>query len=215
MSLGENIKLAREARGWSQGELAAQAKTVQQNISRLEKGEVQTSSHLPAIARALELPLEALVGTTVPNPPPRTPTLSIISGDKLVSTDRIPVYGAVEGGQGALTLSNEPVDTVKTPAPLATVRGGYGVIITGESMVPAFWPGDIALVNPHIPPRIESDVVLYGENGDGDVRAMIKNLVRQTPDFWKLKQYNPGKEFEVSKAEWRRCDVVVGKYSRR
>jgi transcriptional regulator with XRE-family HTH domain len=204
---GEVVRQRRVALDWSQDDLAREARVSQTTVDNVEHGRTRRSKFLPRIANALGIPLSEI-------DPEAGQAPTLIPAGELVGLDRIPVFGTAEGGEGAIVLSSDAVDTVKTPAPLSTVKGGYGVIITGESMVPAFWPGDIALVHPHMPPRVESDVILFAEQ-HGDVRAMIKNLVRETPRAWKLRQWNPAAEFEVGKHEWGRCHVVVGKYSRR
>lgn len=52
---GLKIREAREARGWSQAELAAKAGTYQQMVDRIESGAVQRSKLVPAIKAALGL----------------------------------------------------------------------------------------------------------------------------------------------------------------
>jgi phage repressor protein C with HTH and peptisase S24 domain len=109
------------------------------------------------------------------------------------------------------------VDWLPRPAPVAHVRRAYGLYISGESMVPEFEPGDIALVNPHLPPVPDTTCVFYGEQRD-EVRATIKRLRRKSGDTWYLKQWNPPEgmkaEFTLSRAAWPICHRVIGKYSR-
>ena len=69
---------------------------------------------------------------------------------------------AREAGDGTLTITDtDPIDWVLPPTHLQHVRDGYGVIIAGDSMVPIYRPGDIALVNPRLPPKLEDVVILY------------------------------------------------------
>jgi transcriptional regulator with XRE-family HTH domain len=56
------VKKARQAKGWSQPELARRANTTQQTVWKLESGKQKFSSHLPAIALALGISLEQVMG---------------------------------------------------------------------------------------------------------------------------------------------------------
>jgi HTH-type transcriptional regulator/antitoxin HipB len=60
-SLGQKIRQAREARGWSQMELAKRAKLTQAYLSYLEADERQPSLSIAArLSRELEIPLDEL-----------------------------------------------------------------------------------------------------------------------------------------------------------
>jgi transcriptional regulator with XRE-family HTH domain len=61
-SIAAIVKRARKAKGWSQPELARRARSTQQTIGKLETGKQQFSSHLPAIAQALGIPLAQVMG---------------------------------------------------------------------------------------------------------------------------------------------------------
>jgi phage repressor protein C with HTH and peptisase S24 domain len=45
--------------------------------------------------------------------------------------------------------------------------------------------------------------------------ALVKRLVRQTAQQWRVKQFNPSKEFDLERSTWQQAMLVVGKYSRR
>lgn len=145
-----------------------------------------------------------------------TPT--IIPGNQLVSNDKkLPVYAAARGGEGHHIITFDPVDYLKMPAVLQDVKGGYGLLLTGDSMVPAYWPGDMALVNPNLPAARDTDVVLYHtpQFDQGEVEAIIKRLVGVNDRDWTLEQYRPEKTFKESRADWPVCHRVVGKYNAR
>lgn len=60
-TLGQKIRQAREARGWSQMELAKRAKLTQAYLSYLEADERQPSLAIAArLSRVLEIPLDEL-----------------------------------------------------------------------------------------------------------------------------------------------------------
>ncbi|MGB1027234.1 MAG: helix-turn-helix domain-containing protein, partial [Rhodospirillaceae bacterium] len=68
----------------------------------------------------------------------------IIPAQELVGTVAdLPVYASAEGGaDGEMIVETSPIEFVKRPEPLLTVRGGFAVYITGESMEPAYFRGD-------------------------------------------------------------------------
>lgn len=60
MDLGRIIHDARKARGWSQADLAKEAGVTQPAILKIEKSRTRRSKYLPAVLRALGLPLNLL-----------------------------------------------------------------------------------------------------------------------------------------------------------
>jgi phage repressor protein C with HTH and peptisase S24 domain len=74
----------------------------------------------------------------------------------------LPIHPSAEGGAGFITVTNDAVDWLPRPPPVAHVHRAYGLYITGESMVPEFEPGDIALVNPHFPVVLDSSAKAFG-----------------------------------------------------
>lgn len=213
MKNGSRIRQAREALGWSQADLAERAGTTQQTVDRIESGQTQHSRATPAILRALGLESDQTATPDIKLEPAR-----LISGEQLVGERDLPVFSSAEGGDGALILSTDPIDWVKRPAPLANVKGGYGIYIVGESMIPRFNPSEIALVHPHLPYRPGVDVVLY--RGDvQDHHAVVKHLRGATATRWKLTQWNPAEgesqDFELDRSEWTVCHVIVGSYTQR
>jgi phage repressor protein C with HTH and peptisase S24 domain len=220
MGIGDQIRAAREKRGMSQEELAKAVGISQPAIKKIESGETKKSRFLPEITKHLGIDL--LVWTH--------PDTDHVLGLREVVEDpaywsaatggggEIMLYGAAEGRQGAMIISNDPVGTVERPSPLQGVKEGYAVTIIGHSMEPEFEPGDIAFVNPRAS-ILNDTTCIFFTNSQADDRAMVKRLVCQTATHWHLRQWNPpeGKErdFSVPKQEWPVCWRVVAKYSRR
>ncbi len=211
MKNGSRIRQAREALGLSQQQLAERAGTTQQTIMRIESGQTGHSRATPAVLRALGLETDQTNTPDIKLEPAK-----LVSGEQLVGERDLPVYSSAQGGDGALILSTDPIEWVKRPAPLANVKGGYGIYIIGDSMVPRFNPSEIALVHPHRPFKSGMDVVLY--RGDvSEHHAIVKHLRRATQDKWLLTQWNPAegesRDFELDRAEWTVCHVIVGSYT--
>lgn len=233
MSLAENLKRIRKASGLSQGRLAEKAKVSQQLVSRLEAGTDLTTKKLPQLASALGVTVTDLdpaydidrveVVATVPIPlaPAKADAFVpiITPGADLVGPRDFPIYAAAEGGQGHMIVTFEEIERVKRPAILEGVKNAYGLLVSGDSMKPAYRHGDMALVHPGLPPQRGEDVVLFDhpltELEDGQAEAIIKHLVGWTNTEWQLEQYNPPREWSELKANWPTCHRVVGSYKRR
>ena len=126
-----------------------------------------------------------------------------------------PIYAAARGGdEGALVMDSTPIQYIVRPDPLLTVRSAFGVYVVGESMVPAYEQGDIALVHPGLPPRRGADVVLVRSDVHGTPDALIKHLTSWSDEVWHLRQYNPPRDFTLPRAEWT-VKTIVGRYNAR
>ena len=110
----------------------------------------------------------------------------------------IPVHGTAEAGpDGRFEMNTgDTIDHIPTPPKLANAKGLYAIYVDGDSMVDAFEPGDPAIVNPHIPPKIRDYVVIFLRHGhkEGAPKAYLKRLIRRTADKVIVEQLNPRKE---------------------
>lgn len=125
----------------------------------------------------------------------------------------LPIYAAAEGGDGDLVVSTEVIELVPRPWYLKEVKDGFGVIITGESMVPAYEPGDMAIVNPRLPYMRGKIHIFTAESENSHFKATIKRLVSVTETDWVVEQFNPQKTFNLPKSIWTHAKRVVGKYN--
>lgn len=65
--LGDNIKTLRKQKGYSQETLAQQLNVVRQTVSKWEKGlSVPDAEMLSRLAETLEVPVEQLLGDSIP-----------------------------------------------------------------------------------------------------------------------------------------------------
>ena len=143
----------------------------------------------------------------------RLPGEQVIIIDPTPPRDKthIPIHSAAQGGKGHLIIDFNPIEQAVPPEELIRVRNAYGILIVGESMVPAYKPGDIAWVNPHKPLERDTDVVLYHVPPNGEAEAIIKTLVSFSDREWKLRQYQPARDFTESRVDWPVCHRIVGK----
>jgi phage repressor protein C with HTH and peptisase S24 domain len=210
---GDALRTAREEARLSQLDLARMAGVSQQLIAAIETGRTRSTKFLPRIALALNRRPGELDPDWLPVEEQRTAASPASFGER-----DLPVYASAEGGEGQIIVSADPMEVIPRPSPVAGVRDAYAVYITGESMIPEFEPGDLAIVNPNLPPIAGVTCIFYGEKG-GTARATIKRLRRQTQDAWHVRQWNPPegmKEgFTLRRADWPICHRTVGKHSRR
>jgi transcriptional regulator with XRE-family HTH domain len=223
-TLGSRIRFARRAKKLTQQDLADALEINRVNVSTWESDQTKPeTSRIPILADLLGVTEGWLLRRSGDDPTPATktakiitPTLDIVPGSQLLGTGMMPVFAAAQGGDGHVIVTFDAVDHVKRPAELENVRGGYGLLIVSDSMVPAFRPGDMALVNPHLPPARDKNVILYHTPPHGgDVEAIVKQLNGWNDREWHLQQWNPILEFSEFRQEWPICHRVVGRYDAR
>lgn len=230
MTLGERIRWARKRAKLRQHQVAEPFGIDRANVAQWEAGTSNPDpDRMPALADLFGVPLMWLWKNEGPLPPdlPSKPVArpeiivpqpQIVSREHLTDTKNFPVYAAAQGGQGHLIMTNDVVEYIGWPDILQGVPRAYGMLVRGDSMVPAFRPNEIALVHPKVYPAIDTDVILYDHppfGGSGNVEAIIKRLIGFTDKRWRLEQYKPAKQFEEDRIDWPECHRVVGKYSPR
>lgn len=106
----------------------------------------------------------------------------------------LPVYGLAAGAvAGAHALSKDPIEYVQMPAALMRVKDAYAMRVTGESMIPRYFPDELIFIHPGRPVR-QGDHVVIQEERDGETYAWIKCLERKTDRDLITRQYNPAAE---------------------
>lgn len=213
MESGDRIKSARLQLGWSQQDLADQVGCSQPAIKKIESGETLRSRLLPKIARVLDIKLSDIDPDIVLQ---ETAAGTLIPGVALVGEADLPVYAtSVAVGEADMAISTHAIEYVGMPAPLAKVRGAYGIQVAGETMVPEFWPGDVALIHPHMSVAGGSSYLFFA--AEDASRATIRHLVRVTAKDWIVRIWNPpgSPETKLSRAEFPKAHRTVGRFSRR
>lgn len=209
--IGKNVAAARDAKGWSQAELASKIGAKSANtVGSIETGNTRKSKYLPDIADVLGVKIrDFFKGIPDLDQAFKQKELSIIPSDQIAGAIDLDVYGTTEGGDGILVVSNAPVDKARRPTSVVNVSDAYGVIVTGESMIPKVRPGNVVIVNPHLPP-MPDDLCLFKREEHGAEYGCIKEYRGQTKDSWRVRRYSPKiKDFELRKRDWPICQVVV------
>jgi phage repressor protein C with HTH and peptisase S24 domain len=218
MTIGERIKEAREAKGWSQARLATEIGA--SDASTIGQAERRPSGpgrdNLVKIAAALDVSVDWLATGVGEGPKPQNErpqsepagnarAAAVPLPDVAGWPTDLPVYGTAQGGpDGAFELnSGDIIEWVRRPPYLARVAKAYAVYCEGTSMVPLFEPGDLVCVHPSRPVAIGDYVLIQlhpSVEGDNPT-AFLKRLVRRTADRIEVEQLNGGKRmtFGLSK----------------
>lgn len=215
--LGTVIKQAREARGFTQGKIAAEFGITRNAVTAWEKGGGPQRDRMPRLAEMLGIDLEAaLKGDLVlldrpqhesapqvveaaaaqpqPNvivpPEPETIDTNVFKGPR-----NVPVYGTGSGGDGKgdFTLNGQIIDHAPRPPGIANRKDVYVVYLVGDSVSPAYEEGSPIYVDPHRrpAPRDYVFVELRGEIEGEAGQALVKRFVRRGGGKLYLEQHNP------------------------
>ena len=214
MELKDRLQSARKRAGKTQAEVARAFGVTPQAISQWERGEaIPEHDKLLPLARLYGVEATWLLGDGGDLPLTEE---GFRPAPEILGERDLKVFAAVEGGSGEMVVSTDPIELVPRPWYMREVRDGYAVLVVGESMIPAFEPGDIAVVNPRLPPLRGKDVILIGGEQQGEFRASIKRLEGWDARHWRLRQFNPPRgqkaEFTWLRKDWPKALRVVGKY---
>jgi phage repressor protein C with HTH and peptisase S24 domain len=239
-TLGERVKTEREARGWSQAELARRVTRAgytitQGGIAQIERRGNTEPKSIVQLAEALGLSVnwlqtnrgeksrpadrESAALLDLPEPSRRRRPGELLTTRPhrtgLNRSGPMQVFASAQGGaEGAMILSNEPVAWIPRDTRLEGINDAYGCFVSGDSMEPAYERGNLLLINPAAAVGPGDDCLFLREAPDGGRFVLIKRLVRQTEQSWTVRQYNPLKTYTLSRREWQKAHLVIGKYNR-
>lgn len=142
------------------------------------------------------------------------PNGAIVSGPapEMSREKPVPVYGQAVGGDvGEYEFNGQALDWVARPPSLSGVGNAYAVFVDGESMVPAYKPGQTVWVHPTRPPRRGDDVVvqIHGTDEQAIPRGYIKEFVGWQGSKLVLHQHNPVKDIEFDRTQVRTVHTIV------
>ena len=234
-TLGERVKSEREAKGWSQAELARRVtragySITQGGIAQIERrGDTEPKS-IVQLAQALGVSVTWLqsnrgdkMGRPVagdedgllPIPELGKRRRDAVAGRLVGRAAPMQVFSSAQGGnEGAMVLSNEPVAWIPRDARLEGVSEAYGCFVSGDSMEPAYERGNLLLVNPTASVGPGDDCLFLRETADGTRYVLVKRLLKVSAQAWTVRQYNPLKTYALPRKEWQKAHLVIGKYNR-
>ncbi|MGQ3300170.1 S24 family peptidase [Reyranella sp.] len=94
--------------------------------------------------------------------------------------------------------------------PRDVINGAYRLPVTCDDMSPRYRLGDLMLVNPDVPPRVGSDVLLSREMDDGRRETIVRRLVKATPAAWRVRRLPPYKPETLDRSQWPKVELIVG-----
>ena len=211
--LGDTLRAAREAKGMTQVALAAYFNISKSAVNQWESGKnIPDQRKIAALAEKLELDPALLVRlagipasgqsqqavmSPVPSPPGRPD---------------IPVWASAEAGSdGAMVLVNDPIDWIRRSERMQGVQKPFAFYVIGTSMSPAIEHGDQVVVNPSLLPAVGKDHVFLQTQEDDTILALVKHLLRAGATAWKVRQFNPPKDFDLPKAKWSKALMISEK----
>ena len=194
-----------ERPGYSQAGLARALGKDAAAVNRMLKGDRQIKANeLPVIAQYLN--------STPPGTDEQGYPLSIRSIQAGGDRADVAVWASAEAGaDGAMVLTSEPIDYIRRSERMQGVKNPFAFYVIGTSMSPAIEHGDQVVVNPTLPVRPGCDCVFIHDDGDGTMRALVKRLVKSNADSWRVKQFNPAKEFDLPKRRWPKALMITEK----
>ena len=214
MSLAERVTIRRRHLGLTQSDLAKMIGVSQQAVERIESGATKSPRKIVFLASALQVRPEWLISgegaqqgapETLGQSTPDFP-LAVASSSQKPIRD-LPVLGRAQGGSdGALVMEDGPIDWTYRPPALDRVDDAFAVFVTGESMEPRYFAGDILYVHPSKPIRSGRHILIETRGHEG----LIKRFDRWTDDELHLTQYNPAQTLSLKKSDVLRIMLVVG-----
>lgn len=197
--LGDIVKDARLKKRWSQARLSQEASTPeekvsQQTITNIEVNNVWSKS-LPRVLAVLGLDPALAVGGA-----------STDAGAQ-IPKDGVPIYAVSDGEKGSLELSDLYVGSLERPPEVQRVPGVYAIYMRGALMTPMFRPGDVLIVNPHEPARVEDGALFLSRDRK---HFKVAELIKETPTEWLVKQWGDRpQEFAIAKRDFPICERVA------
>lgn len=141
--------------------------------------------------------------------PAALPTTRVTPHQPTDGKPDIPLWAsAAAGDDGAIVLVPDPIDYLRRSERMLSVRNPFAFNVLGQSMSPAIDHGDQVVVNPSVVARTNMDCVFIHEGPEG-MLALVKRYVRQGSDNWRVKQFNPAKEFDLSRKKWSRVHPIA------
>lgn len=126
---------------------------------------------------------------------------------------KIPAYGQAMGGKhGEFVLNGNKIADILAPTSLVNVPDAYAVYISGDSMEPRYYAGEVAFVHPHLAFRKGDYVVaqiLTEEEGDSAPLAFVKRFVSIDDRRLRLEQHNPKKTLEFPRKRVKSVHVIL------
>lgn len=221
MTLGEIIKAARIAKGLRQDDVGKVFGVTKSAVAQWESGKnVPDGRKLHRLADLLGIDPATLVAASspageqavlFPAASPRQVTSTPARPAPPAGAADIPVWASVAAGNGdgMMILTDTPIDYIRRSDHIANAVDPFAFYVVGDSMEERFYQGDQVVVNRSVPLRPGDDCVFISQGEDGQLRGLVKRLLRSTAETWKVRQLNPRKDFDLPKRLWAKAYRIV------
>lgn len=165
MNIGERIKKKRNKLNLTQAELAEMVGIAQQSLQSIESGKIEKPRKINELADSLKTTPEFLqfgVGEM------DNATVIASAGNYL------PLVNLVQAGEWSEIQEQTSEYSTLYPCPVKCSKSSFVVRVEGESMMRAFYPGDLLYVDPESQPINGSFVIA---RLDDENQATFKQLV--------------------------------------
>ncbi len=120
---------------------------------------------------------------------------------------RMPIYGSARGGlDGDFIDTLNPIGWRPVPHWMVGVQSPAAIRISGESMEPRYFNGELLWADPSKPVRRKDFVLLEFKDG----RGLVKRYVGPKGGSIEVEQLNPAKRLSIPKDELRRVVRIAG-----
>jgi len=168
---------------------------------RIQLGEVEP------LARFLEWPAQTVISRLAGKAVPGGELTPLdVEFDYNPDLRDLPVYGALDMGNGQFAFTEAAVDHIDRSPALRGNKLAYGFYCSQDTMSPAYDRGDTFVVDPTKPLAPGADAVFTNDKGHKRVRRILEI----TPDGYKVQQFNPPKTQIKSAAEWKTVHKIFG-----
>lgn len=221
LGLGQGVALrrAREERRMTQAELAELVGTTQQTVDRIEKGQIKQSKLYPALAEAVGLPNEGFNPDGIEEALKGLEAEAAVAAKQALKRTRALPSADLDDGSGMVIYSRDqsftlqPADQIERGYPVTNVPDAYAVYVQDSRLAPSLSPGDMAVLNPHIPVFENCDAFLTSDTGPTR-KGMFRRIVGIFDGYWQVAEAEGLGTEKVSREEWPHAHLVVAKFYR-
>jgi phage repressor protein C with HTH and peptisase S24 domain len=231
-TLAERLKALRKAAGFTQEELAKRVGVTRGALANWEVGGEISAANMRRISEEFDGTLDwlatgvgkppAIVGNRtlaeVPKDEDSTDVSQLgnapnanIGGKNVGGWQEVPVYGqAVAGEDGEFLMNGNIMFTALAPPSVVAISNAYGVRVSGLSMEPRYYDGEVVFVDPSRIPRAGDFVVVQVKTDEhGELWGFVKRYVRRNTKELVLSQFNPEKVLTFRNDQVASCHVIV------
>jgi transcriptional regulator with XRE-family HTH domain len=219
---GDRVKALREALGLSQIALAAAVtdaggKLSQQQVVAYEKGETARSGSLRELAMALRTSPDYLLGLTDDIQPAPNIATTIPPLRDFVPRRTLSVWRVTPGeAMGDWVATDSAIDAVLALDGMESTKETLVFRVPDDAIAPAYEKNDIAFADLAVEPIPGHHCVICREL-PGRPRAFVfvaRKLMGYTDKVWKVRQYQPPREYDIPRKDMPFAFKLLGKRAR-